>query len=124
MARSYVTTSEIARIYKIADSTVRHYRSSGRIVPRSQTPGGHARYDLDEVAVVLGAPGGAGSTTLTTMAGERFAPLGQHDVRSSGRGGILPAEIVALGRREVGAPSASRRRWGGKLLNASRPVRA
>lgn len=124
MTRRYITTAEVARLYEIADSTVRHYRASGRIVPRSQTPGGHARYDLDEVIAVLGAPSRAESTTVKNLAGERFAPLGDHDIRSSGRGGVPPSELVALGVREVSKLTACRPRWGGKLLNARRPVHA
>lgn len=128
----YFTTSEIARIYGLADSTVRHYRAEGRITPRSRTPGGHARYDLDEVIEVLGRPVQEDTTPEPQIMGlvsESFASPGQHDLRSSGRTGVLPAEIVALGVREVDADSAERTsagqpRWGGKLLKPGRKVHA
>lgn len=134
MARSF-TTSEIARIYGLADSTIRHYRAEGRITPRGRTPGGHARYDLDEVIAVLGPPvradvAPAPEPRVTGLVSERFAALGQHDLRSSGRTGVLPAEMVALGAREVDADpaaertSAGRPRWGGKLLTPRREVHA
>lgn len=34
---------------------------------------------------------------ITGLVKEGFASLGQHEVRSSGRSGTLPAEMVALG---------------------------
>ena len=131
MPRSF-TTSEIARIYGLADSTIRHYRAEGRITPRGRTPGGHARYDLDEVIAVLGPPvqaDAAPAPRITGLVSERFATLGQHDLRSSGRTGVLPAEMVALGVREVDADPvertpAGRPRWGGKLLTPRRKVHA
>jgi cytochrome c5 len=122
----YVTTAQVARALGLADSTIRHYRAAGRIAPRSQTPGGHARYDLDEVVEALGVAGrpapGEQEAWITGRVKEGFAPLGRHDVRSSGRSGVLPAEMVALGTREVTerAPAAApgRPRWGGTLINA------
>jgi hypothetical protein len=120
---SYLTTAELARALGLSDSTIRHYRAAGRITPRRQTPGGHARYDLGEVVAILGVlpvddePQSAGLTR------ETFAPLGVHDVRRSGSSGPLAAEIVALGVRDAPEPTGSRRRrWGGTLLNARVPV--
>jgi hypothetical protein len=128
----YVTTAQVARALGLADSTIRHYRAAGRIAPRSQTPGGHARYDLDEVVEALGVAGrpapGEQEAWITGLVKEGFAPLGRHDVRSSGRSGVLPAEMVALGTGEVTerAPAAApgRPRWGGTLINARSRVHA
>jgi hypothetical protein len=132
----YLTTAEIAQALGLADSTIRHYRSAGRIKPRSQTPGGHARYDLGEVIAALGVRAAppvhaehADGSEITGLVKEGFAPLGRHDIRSSGRSGVLPAEMVALGVREVpepapSRPSAGHPRWGGELLNARRRVHA
>jgi hypothetical protein len=137
----HLTTAQVARALGLAASTSRHYRSEGRIVPSTQTPGGHARYDLDEVVEALGSdvvdpPAAQGAASAVAerrreikgLVAESFAPLGQHDVRSSGRSGALSAQIVALGVRETpehpsveaSRPTASRPRWGGTLLNARR----
>ena len=124
-----LTTSQIAQIYGLADSTVRHYRSSGRLVPSRKTPGGHARYVMADVVSVLGDPAGehlggatASEARITGLLHERFAPVGQHDLRSTGRGGVLAPEVVALGLREVREPVDTHRqggaRWGGRLLKA------
>jgi hypothetical protein len=126
----FLTTSQIAEIYGLADSTVRHYRSSGRLVPSRKTPGGHARYAIADVISALGEPGGEASkprhdVQISGMEHESFAPPDQHDLRFSGRGGILSAELVAIGRREVtGYPREGPPRWGGRLLRARSRVGA
>jgi MerR family regulatory protein len=124
----FFTTSEIAQMYGLADSTVRHYRASGRLVPARRTPGGHARYAIADVIATLGSPsaptpGSPAEPRITGLAGETFAPAGQHDVRSSGPGGMLPAEVAALGVREAAASPArsqGRTRWGGRLMTSRR----
>lgn len=129
----FLTTSDIARMYGLADSTIRHYRASGRLVPTQRTPGGHARYAIDDVIKALGSPseGGSGADRelrITGLTGETFAPPGQHDIRSSGRRlGVLPPEMVALGVREAPEPPPSARepaRWGGRLVKPRRRVAA
>ncbi len=126
----FLTTSEIAQMYGIADSTVRHYRASGRLVPSRQTPGGHARYAAVDVVSVLGEPGtgpavamgSGGDARVIGMQRDRFAAAGQHDLRSSARWGVLSPEVAALGRREAHDPEllqdAGAPRWGGRLLRA------
>jgi hypothetical protein len=126
----FLTTSQVAEIYGLADSTVRHYRSSGRLVPSRKTPGGHARYEIADVVSALGEPGGEARTPthdvqISGLEHESFAPPDQHDLRSSGRGGILSAELVAIGRREVTGSLRERGpRWGGRLLRARSSVAA
>jgi MerR family regulatory protein len=132
----FLTTSEIARMYGLADSTVRHYRSSGRLVPSRKTPGGHARYAVSDVVSVLGEPGGGPADVMGSsrdarvigMERERFAPAGQHDLRSSAPWGVLSPEVAALGRREAQDAFVSRDaglpRWGGRLLRARSGVAA
>lgn len=130
-----LTTSQVAQIYGLADSTIRHYRSSGVLVPSRQTPGGHARYTMADVASVLGEPSGelpaggmpSGGARITGLTQDTFAAPGEHDLRSSGRGGILASEVVALGLRESIEPAASRGdgvRWGGRLLKPRARVAA
>lgn len=119
-------------MYGLADSTVRHYRASGRLVPARRTPGGHARYAIADVIATLGSPsaptpGSRPEPRITGLAGETFALAGQHDVRSSGRAGMLPAEMVALGVREAADPpgrSHGHARWGGRLMTSRRRVAA
>lgn len=132
----FLTTSEIAQMYGLADSTVRHYRASGRLVPSRKTPGGHARYAVVDVVSALGEPGtgpavamGSGrDARVIGMARERFAPVGQHDLRSSAPWGVLSHEVAALGRREaqgaVVPQGAAPPRWGGRLLRARSGVAA
>lgn len=123
----FLTTSEIARLYGLADSTIRHYRASGRLLPSRRTPGGHARYDVADVVSALGKPGGERAhltdpgheARITGLVRESFAAPGEHDLRSSGRGGMLASEAVALGLRETHEPVTSalgRARWGGRLI--------
>jgi MerR family regulatory protein len=125
----YLTTSQIAQLYGLADSTIRHYKAEGRITPRSKTPGGHARYELSDVVAVLGPPERAGEQepTITGLTEQSFPPLGQHDIRSSGRAGVLSAEMAALSVREADDSerrSATRPRWGGRLLKPRPRVHA
>lgn len=122
MAR-YLTTSQLADALGLSDSTVRHYRSEGRIVPTRQTPGGHARYDLDEVETALGIEAIKDDAPITGLAFDTFEPLGVHDLRPVPAGGSLAAEVVALGVRDAReARSHATPRWGGRLLNARVPV--
>lgn len=109
-----LTTSQVADALGVDSSTVRHYRSAGRIEPSSLTPGGHARYDLEEVVDALGLTVELDRPAIRGLRGEAFAPLGQTDLRSSGRGGSVAAEVTALRVREVPGPSPAR--WGGELL--------
>lgn len=119
-----LTTSQIARMYGLADSTIRHYRASGRLRPTRETLGGHARYALADVLSALGEPVELPCTVVEpaswrATAGETFAPTGTHDLRPSGRGEMLAAEAVALASRELPAgpgESAQAARWGGCLL--------
>jgi hypothetical protein len=119
----YLTTRQLADALGLSDSTVRHYRSEGRIVPTRQTPGGHARYDLDEVETALGIEAIRDDAPIIGLVSETFEPLGVHDLRPVPAGGSLAAEVVALGVRD--APEArghSTPRWGGRLLNARVPA--
>jgi hypothetical protein len=120
-----LTTSQLAAALRLAPSTVRHYRSAGRLKPQTQTPGGHARWDLDQVRRDLGySENGGGS--ITGLKVDTFAPAGQHDIRSDAPSGPLPLEMVALGVREESEPitDASRHRWGGALLGRRAGVAA
>lgn len=118
-----LSTHELAQELGVAASTVRYYRSSGRISPTRQTPGGHARWSVDEVRGQLAERQAA----ITGLTEERFAPLGVNDIGERGAAGI-PPEMVALGVRESAALAiadepfdAARHRWGGRLVGARRP---
>lgn len=122
MAR-YLTTSQLADALGLSDSTVRHYRSEGRIVPTRQTPGGHARYDLSEVEMALGIEAIKDDAPITGLASESFEPLGVHDLRPVPASGSLAAEAVALGVRDATESRGDATpRWGGRLLNARASV--
>jgi len=119
-----INTNELAQQLGVAASTVRYYRSAGRISPARQTPGGHARWSLEQVRRQLAEPTAAAITGLTE---EHFAPLGVSDISQRGAG-AMPSEMVALGARESTAPviddeqfDAARHRWGGRLAGVRRP---
>jgi hypothetical protein len=128
----FLTTSQIAQMYGLADSTVRHYRCSGRLIPSRETPGGHARYAVADVISMLGEPGGervpVRQARVLGMERKSFAAPGQHDLRSSGRGGVVAPEVLALGRaedrRSADSSPYGRPRWGGRLLKARGRVAA
>jgi hypothetical protein len=119
-----LNTNELAQQLGVAASTVRYYRSSGRISPARQTPGGHARWALEDVRRQLGERPAA---TITGLTEEYFAPLGVSDI--GGRDvGALPPEMIALGVRESAIPviddaqfDAAHHRWGGRLAGIPRP---
>ena len=118
-----INTNELAQQLGVAASTVRYYRSAGRISPARQTPGGHARWSLEQVRRQLAEPTAAAITGLTE---EHFAPLGVSDISQRGAG-AMPSEMVALGVRESTAPvlddeqfDAARHRWGGRLAGLRR----
>ena len=118
-----INTNELAQQLGVAASTVRYYRSAGRISPARQTPGGHARWSLEQVRRQLAEPTAAAITGLTE---EHFAPLGVSEVSERGAG-AMPSEMVALGMRESTAPviddeqfDAARHRWGGRLAGLRR----
>ena len=120
-----LNTNDLAQQLGVAASTVRYYRSSGRISPARQTPGGHARWSLEQVRRQLAEP--AAAAAITGLTEEHFAPLGVTDISQRGAG-AMPSEMVALGMRESTAPviddeqfDAARHRWGGRLAGVRRP---
>ena len=44
-----VTTSELARALSLSKRTIQRYRSLGVLVPELESPGGHARWDVEKV---------------------------------------------------------------------------
>lgn len=84
--------------------------------PTSQTPGGHARWDLVKVRAHLGYDTPTGS--ITGLKTETFAPAGTTVLDAETPTGPLPLEMVALGVREDAEPigDAGHHRWGGSLL--------
>ena len=50
-----VTTSELARALSLSRRTIQRYRSLGVLVPELESPGGHARWDIEKVKEQLRA---------------------------------------------------------------------
>lgn len=44
-----VTTSELARALSLSTRTIQRYRTLGVLVPELESPGGHARWDVEKV---------------------------------------------------------------------------
>jgi DNA-binding transcriptional MerR regulator len=44
-----VTTSELARALSLSNRTIQRYRTLGVLVPELESPGGHARWDVEKV---------------------------------------------------------------------------
>jgi len=84
------TTTAVAETLGVSDRSVRLYAQAGRI-PFSVTPGGHRRFDLDEVRAALEAPEvHHAPPTLATLRRQRQAIAGRarrhgaHNVRVFG----------------------------------------
>jgi DNA-binding transcriptional MerR regulator len=43
-----LTTSELAKALSLSVRTIQRYRSEGLLLPTSESPGGHARWDLED----------------------------------------------------------------------------
>jgi hypothetical protein len=114
MART-ASTQQVAAALRVTESTVQAYSRDSRI-PFDRTPGGHRRYDIDEVRAALGvddaptmlapmhASGlGAGSpfqrSAMATLDIERRAVVGE-SVRGSGRKLVAasPAVLDLIGQ--------------------------
>ena len=91
-----LNTNALAQQLGVAASTVRYYRSAGRISPARQTPGGHARWSLEQVSRQLAE---RPASAITGMTEEHFAPL------------VIDAEQF----------DAAHHRWGGRLAGLRRP---
>ena len=57
------TTSEVAAAFRLRPATVQLYARQGRI-PFGMTPGGHRRFDIDEVGEALGKAAVPRTSTL------------------------------------------------------------
>ena len=101
--RHHLTTAQLAAALAVAPSTIRHYRAVGRIAQVSQTPGGHARWDLADVRRALGYTG-TERGSITGLKVDTFAPPCQHDISGDGPTGPLPMEMIALNFREDTMP--------------------
>jgi len=66
------STSAVAKDLGVSERSVRLYAQAGRI-PFSTTPGGHRRFDLDEVHVALGIASRNRAPSLESLRGKRKA---------------------------------------------------
>jgi excisionase family DNA binding protein len=57
------TTKDVAKALGVSDRSVRSYARAG-LIPFTTTPGGHRRYDIDEVRAALGGPRRSDAPTL------------------------------------------------------------
>lgn len=112
MART-ATTRQVALALHVTESTVQAYSRESRI-PFDRTPGGHRRYDIDEVrasfGVVdssaltpmvssgLGAGEGFRRSAMATLDAERRAVVGEMIVGTEqGRVDAAPAVLELIG---------------------------
>lgn len=52
-----LTTTEVAKRFRVDTSVVRRWVSSGKLKPAVTTPGGHYRFDESSLAVFINADG-------------------------------------------------------------------
>lgn len=52
-----LTTTEVAKRFRVDTSVVRRWVSSGKLKPAVTTPGGHYRFDESSLAVFINAEG-------------------------------------------------------------------
>ncbi|MEW6582324.1 MAG: helix-turn-helix domain-containing protein [Actinomycetota bacterium] len=64
-----LTSKDVAKALNVSEQTVRHYARDG-LIPFVQTPGGHRRFDLDDVKVAL-----------RLARPRRFAPIDREGIR-------------------------------------------
>jgi excisionase family DNA binding protein len=87
-----VTTKDVARVLDVDEQTVRRYARDG-IIPFSATPGGHRRYDLDEVRIAL-----------ARARARRFEPVDpspEQTPRLSAEIGVAPLRLARSRRRGI-----------------------
>lgn len=51
-----LTTSEVARLFRVDSSTVRKWVETGKLRPAITTPGGHMRFNSSDVEAVMTRP--------------------------------------------------------------------
>jgi hypothetical protein len=93
-----LTTSQLARRLGLSPSTIRAYAAEGRI-PARLTPGGHRRYDPDEVVLALG-PGSA-PPSLAALRSRRAGVLDA--ARRHGAANVRVVGSVARGQQGPGS---------------------
>lgn len=74
-----LSTHELAAQLGVSEKTIRYHARRGAF-PYDETPGGHRRYDLEEVRAALGSARGNILATETAFAGRRLnlsLPSGQ-----------------------------------------------
>lgn len=122
----YLSTKQLADRLGMGSSTIRAASAAGTLHPAHKTPGGHARWVLEDVLAQLGGVEdtvrvAAAAGTMTGLTGGEFAPLGVHVIGEPLGRRLLPQDMVALGVREVEDEpgeryDATHRRWGGELV--------
>jgi uncharacterized protein len=95
-----ITTSELASELGLHSSTVRALAARGRI-PSRPTPGGHHRFDLDEVRQALGASGLPDALSLGALR-ERRQEI-RRLARRHGARNVRVVGSVARGEQEAGS---------------------
>lgn len=75
VGKKIVSAAAVAEQLGIAGSTVRQYVREGRIPVALKTPGGHARFDLDDVREALASDNEGGAPVNRPLARRQFRPL-------------------------------------------------
>jgi excisionase family DNA binding protein len=68
------TSQELAKALGVSSSTIRYQARRGRL-PHDVTPGGHRRFDVDEVRAALTAPSARSAVSLSLEPVDFGAPL-------------------------------------------------
>lgn len=76
--KKMVSAAAVAEELGLAGSTVRQYVREGRIPVSLKTPGGHARFDLDDVRVALASGTETHSVANHPIPRRSFRPLAEH----------------------------------------------
>ena len=95
-----ISSREAANRLGVSQATVLRAVARGTLKPAKTTPGGHHRFQLEEIEALAGAPSpklAGGTTLISTSAAAKLLAVSQHTVIRACREGRLKADETTPG---------------------------